>query len=635
MTVASSRNQNDADQNDADQDADLAVLRTFLGAHPPFDALSDDERAPMSAAATIRRFEPGAEILDAFTQPSVAVFVVMSGQVDLWHDADRIGEPADERLGVGGVFGFSAMLTERSVGPRVVAVDHVVAAAIPAAAVEPAFASRRGARFLAEQGTVTRRVGHPSYSLVDELIVSKPLVVAPDDHVADVARLMTERGVSCAAVPLGEGRFGLVTDTLLRQRVLVGGLPGSAPAREVMDDSVPISVLGDSAAEALILMLDRQSEFLLVTNRAGELRGVITPRDFAVSPTTAGVSVHEQVRRAATVEELRQRTKRVPPMMSDLLFRGLASGKVIAVYSAIIDTVVRRTLNLVFDQHPELSLDAFTWLSLGSNGRREAVLSSDVDSAVAFDDSVSDTEIDRYRAAFAEVDRLLADFGMISDEHGATAERAPFARRNADWRAAAQEWMLAPEKNQGAIMTSLLVDGRPIHGDLGLPAVSKVFSDLRRHPGTMRLLLEESLSKRAKLRSVRDVFARRDVFDVKTQALLPIVNMARWAALSVGSAALPTTERLLAASGSEMLPDEQARNLVEAFDMLQRLRLRYQLIQQQRGEQASDVLTKDRMSPIDRSMVAQAVREIAAVQRRMDNIAVYVPSASWASPAGT
>ncbi len=73
---------------------------------------------------------------------------------------------------------------------------------------------------------------------------------------------------------------------------------------------------------------------------------------------------------------------------------GLASGKVIAVYSTFLDTITRRAIGLVFAQHPELSVDAFTWLSLGSNGRREAVPSSDVDSAVAFDDAVS-PEADR------------------------------------------------------------------------------------------------------------------------------------------------------------------------------------------------------------------------------------------------
>jgi CBS domain-containing protein len=110
------------------------------------------------------------------------------------------------------------------------------------------------------------------------------------------------------------------------------------------------------------------------------------------------------------------------------------------------------------------------------------------------------------------------------------------------------------------------------------------------------------------------------------------VNLARWAALSVGSAALPTTERLRSASGSAMLPDEQASILIEAFEVLQRLRLRYQLLQHQRGDRPSDVFVMDRMSPIDRTVVAQSVREIASVQRRMDNISVYVPAEAWAAP---
>jgi CBS domain-containing protein len=179
----------------------------------------------------------------------------------------------------------------------------------------------------------------------------------------------------------------------------------------------------------------------------------------------------------------------------------------------------------------------------------------------------------------------------------------------------------------------LLVDGRPIHGDPGLPAVSRVFADLRAHPGTMRLLLRESLSKRAKLRSMRQILARQpDTFDIKTYALLPIVNIARWAALSVGSAALPTTDRLRAASGSAMLPAEHASTLIEVFGVLQRLRLRYQLMQHASGDHPSDLITIGRMSSIDRSIIAQAVREISSVQRRMDNISQFVPVEAWASP---
>jgi CBS domain-containing protein len=622
------------DQPDTDEDRpdDGAVLDRALAATPPFDGLSTADRAAMTRAADIRRFGPGELILDAFAQVSVEVFVVLTGRVDLWHDADALGEVADQHLGPGGVFGFSAMLTERSLGPRAVAVDAVVVAAIPESAVEPAFASRQGARFLAAQGVARGRAGLSSYSLVDEIIEPHPLEVDADDPIGEVAAAMTRRGTGYAVVPLEDGRFGLVTDALLRSRVLVEGRQASAPAREVMDASVPAVTLGESAAEALILMLDRDADYLVVTDRGGRLHGVITPRDFTISPATAGVSVHEQIRRATTSEELRRRARRAPAVVDDLLSWGMASGKAIAVYSSILDTIVRRTITLTFAQYPDLSLDAFTWLSLGSNGRREAVLSSDIDSAVAFRDACDTADIDRYRAAFSDVQRELAAAGITADSHGAIASRPAFSRTNAEWRAAARQWMAEPVQNQGAMMTSLLVDGRPIHGDPGLPEVMKVFSDLRRHPGTMRLLLEASLSARAKTRSLRDLVARRDTINLKKDAVLPIVNTARWAALAVGSSALSTTERLQAAAGSAMLPDEQAHNLIDVFTVLQRLRLRYQLIQYQRGEKAADVVNRDKMSPIDRSVVAEAIREIAAVQRRMDNIAAYLPAEAWTGP---
>jgi CBS domain-containing protein len=614
---------------------DAGDLAVFLARYPPFDSVGAAAQGAVARGARVERFADGDLILDAFRNPTVEMFVVLEGHVHLWNDADAPADGPDEVVSPGGIFGFSAMLTERSIGPRAVAAGDVVVARIPAALAAPVFTSARGARFLAETVTSagSRVPAAPTYSLVDDLIVRPPLVVESTTPVVEVARRMTAEGAPCAVVRLEAGRFGLVTDSVLRTRVLVEGCPPSSPAHALMDTSMPVAVLGDSAAEALLLLLDRGAEFLLVTDRAGEPRGVVAPRDFAISPTTAGVSLHEQLRRAASVEDLVCHAGGIPAMLGDLLSRGLASGRVIAVYSAVVDTLVRRAIGFVFARHPELSVDAFTWLSLGSNGRREAVLSSDVDSAAAFDGPVPEAEITRYRAAFGEVYEVLAQAGLGSDEHGVTTRNALFARANDDWRAAGEQWLNAPAEHNGAMMTSLLVDGRPIHGDPGLPAVTQVFGDLRRHPGTMRLLLQESLSKRAKLRSMRHILARQpDTFDIKSHALLPIVNIARWAALSVGSAALPTTERLRVAAGSAMLPDEHADTLIEVFGVLQRLRLRYQLMQYQAGDRPSDLITMSRMSSIDRSVIAQAVREISSVQRRMGNISQYVPAEAWGSP---
>ena len=116
-------------------------------------------------------------------RPSVEVYVVVSGRVELWNDPARLGEPPDEVLGPGGLFGFSAMLTERSIGPRAVAAVPSTVARIPEAAALPVFTSRLGARFLAGRLAaipVRPEIG-PTYSTVDELVRTAPLVVPPDD----------------------------------------------------------------------------------------------------------------------------------------------------------------------------------------------------------------------------------------------------------------------------------------------------------------------------------------------------------------------------------------------------------------------------------------------------------------------
>jgi CBS domain-containing protein len=182
-------------------------------------------------------------------------------------------------------------------------------------------------------------------------------------------------------------------------------------------------------------------------------------------------------------------------------------------------------------------------------------------------------------------------------------------------------------------MISLLVDGRPIYGDRGLTAATEFVGDLRTHPGTLRLLLLDTLARRATMRNTRSSLLRRPSrFDIKRHAILPVVNIARWAALSVGSTELGTTDRLRAAAGSAMLPEERAHTLIEVFDALQRLRLRYQLLQHADGTRPTDTVAMTLMSPIDRSVIGQAVREIAAAQRRMANVSAYVSTDEWIRP---
>ncbi|MFW0784741.1 putative nucleotidyltransferase substrate binding domain-containing protein [Gordonia sp. CPCC 206044] len=483
-------------------------------------------------------------------------------------------------------------------------------------------------RLHSEKLTVARRrdLVRPERAVVDDLIVSEPVMGTPSMTVQEAAALITERGQNYLLVPLGDRRHGLVTDADLRARVVARGRDLGTAVGDLVTGDCPTVPSGTPAVDALTEILDRDQSVLPVVDAAGEVVGVVAAADFVAAPSGSGMALRGQVSRAATVAVLQERARRIPQVMADLLRRGEPAHEIGTVVSLINDAVVRRALELVLAEHDELNPDALTWLSLGSNARREPVLTSDVDSAVSFDDAVADEEIADYRGAFAEVDDVLRGAGMTIDANGAIASMPLFARTHTQWRTAARRWLAEPLENKGMIFTSLLLDGRPIWGDPGLSAVAEVFGDLRSHPATLSLLLQEALADRARLRSFRDVMSGRGgTFDIKQHAVTPLVNIARWAALSVESTVLETRSRLTAAAGSPMLPEDHSATLVEVFDVLQRIRLTYQVAQFDRGEKCTDLLEMKRLSPLDRSLVAQAVREIAGVQRRMGNLSHYLP----------
>jgi CBS domain-containing protein len=143
------------------------------------------------------------------------------------------------------------------------------------------------------------------------------------------------------------------------------------------------------------------------------------------------------------------------------------------------------------------------------------------------------------------------------------------------------------------------------------------------HPNALRLQLLDALSGRVRARSLRDVLSRRGgTFDLKSHAVTPIVNLARWGGLVGDVASASTPVRLEAAAASGALSERDAATLGEVFVMLQRLRMTHQVEQLIVGHSPGDVITMSELSPLNRSLLNDGLREIAAVQRRVGNFGI-------------
>ncbi|OZD66582.1 cyclic nucleotide-binding protein [Rhodococcus sp. 05-340-1] len=635
--------------------ADRQETADFLGAHPPFQGAPPVVLAEMAAAAVEREYGSGAWVVDRPQMDASAdadtVWVVRTGRVVITHpdDTSRTDVPIDT-IGPGGVFGFSALLSGGTVEFCARATEPTVVLQLPGALVRPLFATPTGLAFLADavnsssayrggpvEGSAGRTVGE---------LVSAPAVFTPvGTTVRDAVRHMTEQGSSYVLIPLRGSRHGIFTDRDLRIRVVAAGIGIDTPIEQVMTSPAETVTADRLAGTVLMDMLERGLRHMPVVSTRGEVLGVVEDSDLHAASTRRSFVVRRAVASASTPAELADAGRLVPRLVVDLFKGGTDAMAVSAILSVVVDSLVRRAVEIEWTARPDVPRDHFAWITLGSVARREAMPSSDVDSALTWADATADPDVrGKSNAVSWTRDEALMDLatrvhvsldaaGLPSDSNGAVASSPRFARSAGQWERAAAHWLSNPfgergnpAEDSGLIMSSLMIDGRVVWGPRELHTVPEAYRRLLLdHPDALRLQLRDALAGRARLRSLRDVLARRGgTFDLKAHALTPIVNLARWGGLSVGIASSSTPARLAAASGNGMLSERDVATLTEVFALLQRLRLSHQIDQITAGHRPGDVLIMADLSPLERSLLTDGIREIAAVQRRVGYLAANV-----------
>ena len=143
--------------------------------------------------------------------------------------------------------------------------------------------------------------------------------------------------------------------------------------------------------------------------------------------------------------------------------------------------------------------------------------------------------------------------GWEPDPHGVTATGVMSASSIGDWRAAIREWLEPPTSKEELVAISIVLDARTIYGpgrDLDVPSLMR---DAHPRPALLRLLLRSALASKPPTGFLKDIVVEHSGehaghFDIKHGGLLPIVNIARYAALAAGAMTTSTSERLRAAA---------------------------------------------------------------------------------------
>jgi CBS domain-containing protein len=553
----------------------------FLALRPPFDGLAPDELGEMVAETELEFYPAGGTILREDGGPVTFLRVIHSGAVDVVHDGRLL-----DLLGPGDTLGTGPMLSGLPPGFDARAAEDTLCYRIPVAVARPLLER-------AKSRELRTGVQETGYQPVGRLIRSPTVLCAPTDSVRDVARRMTEAGADAAVVDLrGEG-FGIVTDRDIRSKIVAAEMPLSDPVSTAMTGPVYTVTPGRLGGEVLFEMLERGIHHAPVVNERGELVGMVEDGDlFAVQPRS-WFGARRSIAHAPSLDELSELAMRLPAIVADLHASNLRAVEVARVLSALTDSLTVRALELVAKDF-ELPPDGLVWVAVGSQARREMTPASTPRGAVVC--------TDRAPAGWTEAVQLaLKRCGLPSE----VVAHSP------------NEWVELDPEDELAL--TVLVERRPLWGtpreQLPVPE------------GAHRERVLKALARRALAYTPPTGFdaeavlaadgTRSERLDIRRAAVIPIVELARWAGAAANQVDGSTTERLRIAAQTGVLGDRDARALIEAFELALELRISHHMEQLASGSKPHDWIEPASIGPLTRDHLRDVFRAVSAVQREL------------------
>jgi CBS domain-containing protein len=443
---------------------------------------------------------------------------------------------------------------------------------------------------------------------------------------------MATEAVGSIIVLDGEGRpAGIVTDRDLRGRVLAAGLTPDHPVTEIMSTPL-LSVSPETFVFEALLEMTRHALHHLAVMEAGRLVGMVSSHDMLLLQAAGPLEISQMIQSRESLEELDALMPRLTDVTRQLFEQGLSGYEIGRIVSEINDGVIRRVLTFTERDLRQEGAGGppapFTWLVLGSEGRREQTIRTDQDNALVWEDPAPGYReaAERWFGAFAErVIAGLVRLGYPRCPADAMASNPKWRQPLSVWRGYFADW-IRDTTSEHLMYSSIYLDFRPVAGEDRLADAlrAEIRAQARAWRSFSRYLAKIAVSHAPPL----GLFGRfrlqrasgRKGVNLKLGGMLLLNNALRAYAIELGLAETNTIERLEAATraGGCFTPAE-AEDVREAYEAIFHLRLRHQLARLAAGHPPDNLLDPTTLSRSDQARLREAFRAIRRLQGKVED----------------
>ncbi|KIA86705.1 DUF294 nucleotidyltransferase-like domain-containing protein [Flavobacterium sp. AED] len=534
-------------------------IADFLKEYPPFNHLTFQELSEIATSIRVVNLEKHKVLFQINDVLHDSFYVVASGVINLSVIADA-EETLLNKCHEGDIFGLRPFFAKNNYMMTAKAREESIIYAIPIATFRPFVANNSEVlNFLLESFATNTRNPKDKENLNGKLISdnvfysdqqsemqyfqslsynNSPLITTKNTIVQDVAQLMTETLMNNIIVCDNTIPVGIVTDTDMRSKIATGRFPITISVDKIMSSPVITVLENVSLAEAQLLMLKHNVTHLCVTQdgtNQSSIKGIISERDLIVAQASNPGVLIKEIKRSQAPKDLKQIRERLSDLIQNSIHKNIPLSHVNNIASEINMAIIKRSVELSI-----LDLGSpparFAWLSIGSQGRKEQLLLTDQDSILIFEDVTPDKYRD-VKDYFLKLGKkttaTLEKVGYELCPNGHMGSNMLWCKSLTDWTKQYNSWMNTPGENSNDL-SSIFFDYEIAFGEQKIEEAigNIVFKNAQNNTLFFDFLGNDALKKNSPLSFfkkfiVEEEGPNKDKFDIKTRALMPLIDGAR------------------------------------------------------------------------------------------------------------
>lgn len=632
----------------------LDKLKDFMNRVPPFHLLPEPAVEELVKGLLIEYFPKGEIILNPKGPPTQFLYIIRSGGVKfLVREKEGGSEKIYDYRDEGEFFGLISLLSGESSPFTVLAEEDTLCYLVkkevfkkllddhPSMLLYFTTGPSKGFKQLCQTG-LPGPSGQPESSVAEEILFtgrikdlmsSNVLTCPPEETVVGIARRMTGMGVGSAVVVDETGvPIGIVTDGDFRIKIVASGKLTNLPVIDVM--SRPVQSIPSEAFcfEAVLSMMMNRIKHLPVMDGL-ELKGIISGHDLMVSQGHNPIAVIKGIQQAADIEQVVLVRRRIDQALNVILEHGGMAKDICELITTFNDHLAQKILSLseeaMVHEGQGRPPVPYSWIALGSEGRREQTLRTDQDNAILFADCSPEREeeVRKYFLTLAEkVVSGLERCGFPRCKGGIMASNPRWCQPKHVWKDYFRHWIIDFDyPKEEVLQTFVFFDFRPIYGPQEFMNGFREFvsESLTERKSFLRDMAETAVLHETPLGFFKRLVveksgAHRNQLNLKLNGLTPLVDAVRTLALDQRIFETNTLDRISALAEKEVLTSAEAEDLRDAFNVIMLVRVRHHVNLIQQGSLPDNYIDPEALTIIQRTMLKEAFKSIDKLQRLLE-----------------